>query len=242
MERSMHNSSLPGRAVGSALCRAAALCVAAAVIAGCGIKPPSGAGAGGGGRVGGGPARAGQTGSGPAVAGSGSAHKAQHSGSANPSPDSSSAAATCLPSAIRVTLDIQAAGVAAGSSFVPLDFTNSSQATCQLTGYPVITLTNKSGQQLGTEATADRSLATEPVVLAAGQTAHIWLHLLDVVNLPAAQCDPATAAGLNVGLPGQSPATFIGYPVTTCTKQVHGTEILTVEPFRPGRAEAGTAQ
>jgi len=141
-----------------------------------------------------------------------------------------------------VTLDIRSAGVAAGSSYVPLDFTNVSAFPCRLAGFPTVTLTSRSGKQLGAGGQADRGLAAESLMLGAGQTAHVWLHLLDVMNLPPASCRPVAAAGLRVALPGQASAIFISHAVTTCGRPVHGTEILIVDPFRPGQARRGTAR
>jgi hypothetical protein len=141
-----------------------------------------------------------------------------------------------------VTLDIHSAGVAAGSSYVPLDFTNVSKLPCRLTGFPTVTLASRSGKEVGTGGQADRSLAPETLMLAVGHTAHVWLHLVNVMNLPAAKCRPIAAAGLRVALPGHASATFVSHAVITCGKQVRGTEILMVEPFRPGLARLGTAR
>lgn len=232
----MQSIRLPGRMATAALCRCAAIGVVAAVIAGCGIRSaPGGDGAGGTGA--GNPAG----GTGPASPGTGSAGPG--AGSASPGGRSpAAAAAACWPSGIRVTLDLRSAGVAAGTSYVPLDFTNISALPCRLGGFPTVTLASRSGQQIGTAGRADTSAAAESLMLTAGQTAHVWLHLLDVVNLPAARCRPAAAAGLRVALPGQASATFISHALTTCGKQIHGTDILTVEPFRPGQARPGTAR
>jgi hypothetical protein len=233
----MHTGRLPGRTAGPALCRLTAVAAATAVIAACGTIPAAHTGGAGnsGGTLPGSPAASSGSASSPT--------QGRSAGAAGQSPGPSSAATVnCAPSAIRVRLDTQAAGVAAGSSYVPVDFTNISRTACQLAGYPVVTLASQAGKQIGTEGTADRSLATERVVLAAGQVAHIWLRLLDVINFPSARCRPAPVAGLRIGLPGYAAATFLRHPMTTCSEQVQGTEIMTVEPFRPGRAQPGTAQ
>lgn len=153
------------------------------------------------------------------------------------------AAKACGRVAVRVRLDTGSAGVAAGTATLPLDFTNTSATPCRLAGFPVVTLaTSRDGKQVGIAATADMSLAARALSLGAGQTAHIWLKILDVMNLPASQCQPVGAAGLRVALPGQSAATFISHALTTCAKVVPGADILTVEPFRLGQALPGTAQ
>jgi hypothetical protein len=146
-------------------------------------------------------------------------------------------------SEFKIRLDIQSAGVAAGTSYLPIDFTNVGSATCRLAGFPQVSIAaGSTGKQIGAPATRDSSIAATPMVLAAGQTAHIWVRLANVVNLPAAKCEPVIAAGLMVSLPGQPQATFLGHQLTGCARQGTGTDVLTVEPFRPGMAQPGRAQ
>ncbi len=153
------------------------------------------------------------------------------------------AVAPCLISQFKIRLDAGSAGVAAGTSYLPIDFTNAGSARCVLAGFPQVTIAaGSTGKQVGAAATVDRRLAPTAIVLAAGQAAHIWLRLADVADLPAAKCRPVTAAGLRVSLPGQQQATFIGHRLTICASQDNGTDVLTVEPFRPGTAQPGNAQ
>ncbi|MHB1434437.1 MAG: DUF4232 domain-containing protein [Streptosporangiaceae bacterium] len=155
----------------------------------------------------------------------------------------SAAGPACTPGDLKISLDVHAAGVAAGTSYLPVDFTNSSAGDCTLDGFPLVTLTTgQSGQQVGAAATADQSVTAPRLNLPAGHSAHIWLHVTSVANMPAAQCRPVTAAGFRIALPGQASATFLGFPMTTCAKAVHGTDVLTVEPFQAGKARRGTAQ
>ncbi|MHB1596411.1 MAG: DUF4232 domain-containing protein [Streptosporangiaceae bacterium] len=155
----------------------------------------------------------------------------------------SAAGPTCTPGDLKISLDVHAAGVAAGTSYLPVDFTNDSPGNCTLDGFPLVTLaTGQSGQQVGTAAAADHSVTPPRLNLPAGHTAHIWLHVTSVANLPAAQCHPVTAAGFRITLPGQASAIFLGFPITTCAKPVHGTDVLAVEPFQAGKARRGTAQ
>jgi hypothetical protein len=150
---------------------------------------------------------------------------------------------SCTMAQIQVRLDTRSAGVAAGSSFIPLDFTNIGPASCTLGGFPQVSVAaGSTGKLLGAAATLDRSAAARPMVLSSGQSAHIWLRLVDVANIPATRCDPVAAAGLRVSLPGQQPGTYVAHSMTTCAKPVTGTDVLTVEPFRPGAARPGTAQ
>ncbi len=166
------------------------------------------------------------------------------SGTPRTSPRSPRAAVTaCTISQLQIRLDTGSAGVAAGSSYLPLDFTNIGAASCRLAGFPQVSVaTSSSGKQLGAAGTLDRSATAAEMVLSAGQSAHIWLRFLDIADIPAAQCHPVAAAGLRVSLPGQRPGTFVAHSMTTCARSVAGTDVLTVEPFRPGAARPGSAQ
>ncbi len=215
----MHSTRVPpGRAASaqrraaSALRRAAAASAAALAIVACGTQEA---------RVAAG--SAGGIGPGPAGSGRPTGRPSARAGTATASP--AAQAVTCQLAAVRVTLDPGLAGIAAGTSYIPLDFTNISAAPCRIGGYPV-----------------DHNLAAQNLTLAAGRAVHVWLHVADVMNLPAARCQPMAAAGLMVALPGQQSAIFIGHALTTCHKQVNGIQLLTVEPFQPGLARQGTAR
>lgn len=158
-----------------------------------------------------------------------------------------STSVACAPSNIKVRLDTSSAGVAAGTSYVPLDFTNVSSAGCRLAGFPSVSLASgPHGTPIGSAAApfpgATGSSGATSLVLPSTAAAHAWVHIADVANIPSAQCDPVRAAGFLVTLPGQATTAFVRYPVTTCADGVSGMQILTVEPFYPGLAKPGTAQ
>jgi hypothetical protein len=149
----------------------------------------------------------------------------------------------CAHAAIRARLDSHAARSAARTVILPLDFTNVSATTCRLAGFPAVALVaSHDGPQVGSAGIADRRLGAQTLDLPAGRTAHIWLRFLDVMNLPVARCRPVTAAGLRVVLPGQADPTYISHALTTCANRVNGTDILMVEPLRPGHALQETTQ
>jgi hypothetical protein len=149
----------------------------------------------------------------------------------------------CPASSLRVTLDLRAAGVAAGSSFLPLDFTNISRRACRLVGYPQVAFAAAAaGQQVGTAAALDRSVLARPVALAPGASAHAWLQVTDALSFPARRCHPVMANGLRVTLPGQGADSYIMHALPACAAAMHGSQILTVQPIQPGRARRGTAQ
>jgi hypothetical protein len=166
---------------------------------------------------------------------------ASASASASASP-SGSATTMCAASGLRVRLDIAAAGVAAGSYYVPLEFTNTTGQACQLTGYPAVAFTSGvAGQQIGAEAAVDRTVRAATVLLAPGGTAHAWLRVLNTANYPAGKCHPVTAAGLRVVAPGSESAAYVPHPVPACKAVIQGSEILTVRPVQQGQAQRGTA-
>ncbi len=149
----------------------------------------------------------------------------------------------CSAAQLKARLDLKSAGVAAGTSLIPLDFTNVGAATCTLTGFATVSfVTSGAGHQVGPAATVDKSLSAGSLRLVAGGSAHLWLRLVQAANLPSTTCEPKPVAGLMVRLPGQASTIFVSHAFITCAKKVRGTDILTVEPFKAGLARAGTAQ
>jgi S1-C subfamily serine protease len=141
-----------------------------------------------------------------------------------------------------VRLVTAAAGVAAGSYYVPLEFTNTSGRPCRLAGYPAVAFTTgAAGQQIGTAAAADHAVPAHPVLLAPGATAHAWLQFLSTAAYPASKCHPVTAAGLRVVAPGSQSASYVAHPVPACRAVIRGSKILTVHPVQQGKARRGTA-
>ena len=223
--------SRPGGPAGAAV--AAGVAAGAAVLAGCGtVQAPGSA------------AASGSAGVSSSVTASPSGSASGAAGvSATASPSASGpATTTCASSGLRVRLDTTAAGAAAGSYYVPLDFTNTSGQACQLTGYPAVAFTSgMTGQQIGAEAAVDKSVRVTTVLLPSGGTAHAWLQVLSAANYPASKCHPVTAAGLRVVAPGSESAAYVPHPVPACKMAIQGSEILTVHPVQQGLAQRGTA-
>jgi hypothetical protein len=202
---------------------AAALAVTAILAAGCGsAAAPSGGPAG----AASGTSPAGVATSSPATAGG----------------SKPATVAACATSELKVTLVSSAAGAAAGSSYVPLEFTNASGRSCTLAGYPAVAFASGTGgPQIGTAASAETSTHPATLVLAPGGVAHAWLQIVDVGNYPASQCKPVTAGGLRVGFSGTATAAFLAHPFQACAKAVHGSDVLAVFPLQPGAPRRGTA-
>lgn len=150
------------------------------------------------------------------------------------------AAGACASAALKAALGPPSG--AAGSSYVPIRFTNVSAARCTLFGYPGVSfVTGPSGREVGNPA--DRiPLPAGPahrVTLAPGGAANAVLQVADAGNYPASRCQPASAAYLRVFPPGQTAALQVknAYGYQACTSR--GVTTLHVEPVQPGAGSAG---
>jgi hypothetical protein len=215
-----------GRPAVSLAVTAAAAAAAAGLLAGCASASTHQAGtAPAGGAASGKTATAGGT----AASGTGSAA----SGTAG--------LALCQPSSLQVTVNASQAGGAAGSTYLPVDFTNTSSSPCGLYGYPgmsFVTAGNGSGSQIGAAAQQNPSFGKVPVKLAAGAVAHAWLQVAEAGNYPAATCQPVTVHWLRVYAPGETQALYVSHPFDACSSD--SAPLLTVMPVRSGQGIQGT--
>jgi Domain of unknown function (DUF4232) len=148
---------------------------------------------------------------------------------------------TCSPSDLKISLDSAAAGIAAGSSYVPLEFANVSASPCTLPSYPGVTFASgASGPAIGPPAVQQDTAAGQTVVLAPGQLAHSWLQIVAAANYPAASCHPVTAQGLLISLTSSGPASFVADSVPACAQPPPGSATLSVFPVRAGQPQRGT--
>ena len=146
--------------------------------------------------------------------------------------------ARCSTSALSVSLASSQGGGAAGSTYVPIDFTNTSGAACSLYGYPGVSfVTGLAGSQIGAAATRAPNVSSVTVTLAAHATAHAWLQVVQAANFPASTCQPVTASWLKVYPPGNTEASYIGHSFPACSS--HKVTVLTVMPVRSGAGVQG---
>ena len=151
-------------------------------------------------------------------------------------------AAVCRTADVKVTLDAAAAGAAAGSSYVPLEFTNTSGRPCMVSGHPAVAFATASGgSQVGTAAVAEQNAQATGITLAPGAVAHAWLQIADVASYPAGKCKPVQAGGLRVALPPAQAAAFLPHAFQACAASMPGSTVLAVFPVQAGQAERGTA-
>ncbi|MDT0341530.1 DUF4232 domain-containing protein [Streptomyces litchfieldiae] len=118
---------------------------------------------------------------------------------------------TCA--SVELALALRGAGAAAGSAMFTLEFTNTADRTCTLTGYPGVSLvTGDEGTQAGAPATRGEERGTAATVaLAPGERAVADLRVSRAENYPAEDCAPVETRGLRVYPPDERDALFAPY-------------------------------
>jgi hypothetical protein len=143
-----------------------------------------------------------------------------------------------------VKVDTSQGGAAAGSTYVPIDFTNTTGSACTLFGYPGVSfVTSPSGSQIGRPATRNPAAPATLVTLAPGGTAHSTVQVADAGNYSASACSPVTAHWLKIFPPNQTAALYASYTVQACSAKLPhklGSQ-LSVYVVRPGPGKAGQA-
>jgi hypothetical protein len=188
-------------------------------------------------------------GSTPSGTGTASSHQTQQpgtagSGSPTGAPGSSAPGlnglAACQSASLQVTVDTGQAGVAAGSTYYPVDFTNTSSSACGMYGYPgisFVTAGSSAGAQIGAAAQENPAFGKLAVRLAPGGVAHAWLQVASAGNFPAATCQPKTADWLKVFPPEATVALYVSHSFDACAAT--GTPLLFVMPIRTGQGVRG---
>ncbi len=214
---------MPGSPVLRAVVCAACVTVAVAMT-GCGSSAGPGSAASGSGpsqSAGSGPAT-----SAPAVGASSAGSGASQGASphvAGPPP--------CPTSDLQVRLG--ASNGAAGSTYLPIVFTNTGTTSCTLYGYPGVSLAGGSpSAQIGAAAARNPSPAPTTVTLAPGGSANAVLQVTVAGNYPATTCDPTAASTLVVYPPNQTASVSIPFSTTGCA--AHGVDILHVSVVQTG--------
>jgi Protein of unknown function (DUF4232) len=142
-----------------------------------------------------------------------------------------SAAPGCATSALKVGLG--SGNGAAGSTIVPVQFTNQSGSTCTMLGFPGVSfVTGAGGSQIGAPADRDPATAASLVTLAPGAMAHALLQVTVAQNFPAATCGLTTAHWLKIFPPGQTAALFLKFTSSTCSHA--SVKVLHVQTVQSG--------
>ena len=136
----------------------------------------------------------------------------------------------CPTTSLRVKLG--ASQGTAGSFYTTIVFTNTSNATCTLYGYPGVSLTTgRPGTQIGKAAKENPATPRQLVTLHPQKSANALLRIVDAGNYPASMCGPKNSAYLQVYPPNQTVQVYLKYRTLGCTKPI---TLMTVNAVRPG--------
>jgi hypothetical protein len=151
-------------------------------------------------------------------------------GTATGTPAAPGAAAPCPTRSLGLKPGLSQG--AAGSVYQVLDFTNISNVTCTLYGYPGVSLAGGSPvAQVGLAASEDATTPRKLVTLAPGQVANALLRIVGALNFPASKCGPVKTQWIQVYPPNQTTPIYLAYKTTGCSKPVR---ILSVSVVRAG--------
>jgi Protein of unknown function (DUF4232) len=149
-------------------------------------------------------------------------------------------ATQCPTSALRATVSKTRGGAAAGTNYVPLEFTNTSGHSCDMYGFPGVSfVTGNPGSQIGAAATRQTTFGPETVTLASGATAHAWLGIVDAGNFSPSACGLVTAHWLKIYPPDQYTALYARLTAPACSKKIKSSDPLIILPVRPGAGAPG---
>ncbi|HUY52834.1 MAG TPA: DUF4232 domain-containing protein [Streptosporangiaceae bacterium] len=154
----------------------------------------------------------------------------------------SAAAAACASSSLSATVNTSPGGAAAGSTYYPLNFTNTSSSPCTLFGYPGVSfVTGPAGSQIGDPASRNPAVTAATVTLAPGAVAHATLQVVDALNYSKSDCAPVTAHWLRVFPPGQFTALYVKFSALTCSAKLPAKlgSPLTVDAVKGGDGKPG---
>jgi hypothetical protein len=171
-----------------------------------------------------------------------SSSPAPASSPADTTPTSKSSTATglaaCATANLSVSLVSNLGGGAAGSTYVPIQFTNTSGTACAMYGFPGVSfVTGQNGSQIGAPAQRSPSASKVTVTLAAHATAHAWLQIAEAGNYPASSCHVVNASWLKIYPPANTAAAYVSHSFQTCSSAKVVT--MTIDPVRTGVAVQG---
>jgi hypothetical protein len=140
------------------------------------------------------------------------------------------------------TRDLQAkAGAsqgAAGSVYQEIDFTNISNVSCTLYGYPGVALAAGTPvAQVGASASRTAAQGASLVMLGPGQTASALLRITVAQNYPPGKCSPKATTYLQIYPPNETTPIYLSYSSTGCASA--SVNLLTVGAVQPGAGTGG---
>jgi hypothetical protein len=109
----------------------------------------------------------------------------------------------------------------AGGTYVVIDFTNTSGATCTLYGYPGVSLVSGPPySQIGLAAKRTSTTPVKQITLAPGATGNALLQIVDALNFPTSTCSPVKSTNMRVFPPNQTISVYLPYASYGCSKSV----------------------
>ncbi len=162
------------------------------------------------------------------------------------SPSSPSAAATqaCTTSGLKVVVNTAQAGAAAGSTYYPIKFTNTSGSSCTLFGYPGVSFSSgPSGSRIGRAASRNPAGKPVTVTLASGASAHATVQVAEAGNYSKSSCKPVTAHWLKVYPPNQVAPAYVKFTTQACSAMLPRSTggQLSIYAMRSGPGKTGQA-
>jgi hypothetical protein len=149
-------------------------------------------------------------------------------------PPAAAKAPRCSAADLEVWVAADQGNGAAGTVSYPLEFTNISKHACALFGHPGVSAISSSGQQLGSPAVWDNSVAPHTVLLAPAATGYAVLEYHDAIT---GNCHPPAdkvpAFVLRVIPPDQSQSVHAFWPLAACTAPGQ-TKFMSVRVIAPG--------
>ena len=123
---------------------------------------------------------------------------------------------------------------AAGTVYRPLVFTNVSDHSCVIQGFPGVSyVAGADGHQVGAAAYRDGSKGA-PVTLAKGASAYADVGFVNVQNYDPVTCQPQPVRGLRVYPPQETASLFVEMSGTGCANEKIPGNQLTVKTIQAG--------
>ena len=120
-------------------------------------------------------------------------------------------------------------------TYYTLEFTNVSNRTCSLFGYPEVSAYRDSpaaGRPIGGTAIRDTSVRPKPVMLEPGATAHAVLRVAG--DTEPVGCAEVTAEELRITLPRQARPSLVPAHIPVCSLRGHASLSVQAIQARPG--------
>ena len=141
--------------------------------------------------------------------------------SVSPATSPAGSALTCRTSQLSVQLG--KGGVAAGTAYHPMVFTNHGSSTCALRGYPgVAFVAPATGRQVGSAASHNPQQSVTTILMTPGSSVSALLGIANYQNFPPGECLSHPVSGLRIYPPGNTAAAYVPFKTASaaCSTQV----------------------